>query len=644
MTTVHRLTLEDARRVAVCAQLLTAERPGELLEMVRHLTLLQYEPTSAIAPSADVVAWSRLGPAYSPDELTRALDQQRLLELHSMLRPAEDLALYRAEMATWPGTGARKPWQHKIAGWVEDNTAARLDLLDRLRQDGPQRARDLPDTCVRPWRSSGWTHHKNVQRMLGFLIARGEVAVVGRDGGDRLFDLAARVYPDDPEVPLEEAMAERARRRLASLGIARAKAAQQPGEPHDVGAAGEPAEIDGVRGGWRVDPRWLAVARAGPAPRAALLSPLDRLIFDRRRMTEIFEFDYQLEMYKPVVQRRWGYWAMPVLYGDRLIGKLDATADREAGELIVHAVHEDGPGRAPSGTPCTRRSSRWPRGSGSAWCCPADDPAGTGRAVSGRTTPTSEIPGRARRGAAPRAGSPARRRRRGRGARRSPRRRTAPDRHAPAAAPRPPRPPDGWPTGPTGRRRPRTAWSRGRTPGPPGASRAADPPWAPACQAVRRSGGQAVRRERRAAGAQQAVGAASPGVKHFVPSETGTSAAPSSCHTQVSTWGDAWSGRLQLTSRPSARATPVAVASDPNSDDPSASTDGAPPRSGSAGASPVPGPDAVHTCMLKPSPPEKASTTSAAPSPSRSGVPANVGTEPDMPATKSAPGSATPRG
>jgi uncharacterized protein YcaQ len=75
----------------------------------------------------------------------------------------------------------------------------------------------------------------------------------------------------------------------------------------------------------------------------ALLSPLDRLVFDRRRMREIFAFDYQLEMYKPKAFRRWGYYALPVLHGDRLVGKVDATADRKAGVLRVDAVHEDAP-------------------------------------------------------------------------------------------------------------------------------------------------------------------------------------------------------------------------------------------------------------------------------------------------------------
>jgi uncharacterized protein len=98
--------------------------------------------------------------------------------------------------------------------------------------------------------------------------------------------------------------------------------------------------VQGVRGEWRVDPEQVGRPFRG---RAALLSPLDRLVYDRKRTAEIFEFDYQLEMYKPAAKRRWGYFALPILYGDRLVGKLDATADRKAGVLRVDAIHPDVP-------------------------------------------------------------------------------------------------------------------------------------------------------------------------------------------------------------------------------------------------------------------------------------------------------------
>lgn len=338
---VHQLSRRDARRIAVRAQLLDANRPGELLEVVRHLGIVQIDLTEAVAPSADLVLWSRLGREYAPRDLDTLLSAGSLVELHSRIRPTEDIALFRAEMAAWPGPEPRRDWQDEIARWVQANDACRRDLLDCLHMDGPLPAAALPDTCDVAWRSSGWTNDKNVQRMLGFMESRGEVAVAARENGTRLWDLAERVFPPvGALVPFAEAERERERRRLKALGIARVKGPYCPAEPASGGPAGEPAEIEGVRGRWRVDPAQLGQPFRG---RTAVLSPLDRLIFERKRMGEIFEFDYQLEMFKPKVTRRWGYYALPVLHGDRLVGKVDANADRRAGVLWVDAIHEDEP-------------------------------------------------------------------------------------------------------------------------------------------------------------------------------------------------------------------------------------------------------------------------------------------------------------
>jgi uncharacterized protein YcaQ len=175
--------------------------------------------------------------------------------------------------------------------------------------------------------------------MLEFLQSRGEVAIAGRVGRERLWDLPQRVYPADVEIPsFEEAEKIRDERRLAALGIARAQARAMPIEPIHVGEVGEPAVVEGVKGEWRVDPRYLDDGFKG---RTALLSPFDRLIHDRVRTEELFGFEYTLEMYKPAAKRRWGYFALPILHGDRLVGKLDATADRKASVLRVNAIHED---------------------------------------------------------------------------------------------------------------------------------------------------------------------------------------------------------------------------------------------------------------------------------------------------------------
>ncbi|MDG4824068.1 crosslink repair DNA glycosylase YcaQ family protein [Asanoa sp. WMMD1127] len=306
---------------------------------MRHLTLLQIDPTAAVAPTADLVAWSRLGATHSQADLVSALAKRSLVELWATIRPAEDVTLYRAEMTAARGDAAAA-WQQRRREWLTANDACRRDILARLGAEGPLPSRLLPDTCAVPWRSTGWTNDQNVIRLLDIMSVLGEVAVAGRLGRERLWDLAERVYPDDPPVPLEEALRRRDARRLTALGIARAKTTKVPIEPYDVGAAGEPAVVEGVKGTWRVDPVYLDGHFAG---RTALLSPFDRLVHDRRRLLELFGFDYGLEMYKPAAKRRWGYYALPILHGDRLIGKLDATADRKAGVLRVAAIHEDEP-------------------------------------------------------------------------------------------------------------------------------------------------------------------------------------------------------------------------------------------------------------------------------------------------------------
>lgn len=304
--------------------------------MVRELTVVQRYPYADIAPSADLVLWSRLGSRYEPDDLQRALEVDRsLLELDGMIRPMEDLSLFLAQFAL-PAKYA------KTREWLELNHEFRDDLLHELYDRGPVLARELPDTARFPWPSSGWTNNRNVTRMLECLMMSGEVAIAGQEGGARTWDLAERVYPDGlPVIPVEEALAIRNDRRLRSLGVAPAKGPKQPLEPTDVGPAGLPATIEGSDVAWRVHPDvmpWLDDEFEG---RTALLSPFDRLVYDRIRTQDIFEFDYTLEMFKPKAKRRWGYFALPILHGDRLVGKLDATADRTAAVLRVSRIHED---------------------------------------------------------------------------------------------------------------------------------------------------------------------------------------------------------------------------------------------------------------------------------------------------------------
>jgi uncharacterized protein YcaQ len=332
MVETHSLTRAQARRIALRATMLDAERPTDLMTVVERLTALPVEPTKAIAPSYDLVSWSRLGAAYEPGDLDDLLAGRELYEDADGIRPMADLRLHLADMAAFPS-------YDEVRDWLEANELFRNEVLDVLDADGPLPSRQVKATAQVPWKSSGWNTDRNVRTMLSCLLQRGEVAVNGRVGTQRCYDLAERVYPADVEaVAPEEARRLKDAARLRGLGIARAQGTRLPGEPIHVGDAGEPAAVAGTDGEWRVDPSYLTGGFRG---RAALLSPFDPVCRDRVRMADLFEFDYVLEMYKPAARRRWGYFALPILAGDRLVGKLDATADRKAGRLFVDAVHED---------------------------------------------------------------------------------------------------------------------------------------------------------------------------------------------------------------------------------------------------------------------------------------------------------------
>lgn len=333
-SSVHRFDLKQARQIAVRAQLLDGERPTGLLEVVKRLTFIQLDPTAAVAPSADLVAFGRLGSRYRPEDLNRAMERREIFEHRFMepnspavalVRPMDDLGLFLGQMRTLPRYARTREW-------LRANDGFRRDVLDILGRSGPLLSRDIPDTGAVSWASTGWTNNRSVTQMLEILLIRGEVAIAGRRGKQRLWDLAERVYPSPvEEVPMEEAMRVRADRILQSLGIAR---------PKVVGEVGEPATVEGTAGEWRVDPAAIGHPFAG---RTLMLSPFDRLIHDRDRSRDLFDFEYLLEMYKPANKRRWGYFALPILHHERLIGKLDASADRKSGFLRVNAIHQDLP-------------------------------------------------------------------------------------------------------------------------------------------------------------------------------------------------------------------------------------------------------------------------------------------------------------
>jgi uncharacterized protein len=367
-----RVPVTAARRLAVRAQRLEGPAPrgqadrDQILEVARALRCLQLDPTSAVARSHLLVVWSRLG-RFDPADLEHvAYDDRALFEYwahEASLVLSEDLPLHRWMMRRSP--------RDRQQEWWDLNAKFRTYLLDRLRADGPLPLRELEDQSVAPWLSSGWTDQRNVSRMLDLMWVRGHVGIRGRAGGLRLWDLMERCLPPDaPDEVLDDAEVTRRSALLAlrSLGVARAPhirahftRSRYPGLPAVLAALRdesviEPVEVEGLRGEWFVhaeDAETLASLAADSfRGRTALLSPFDNLLCDRGRTEELFGFSHRLEIYTPKAKRRWGYFVLPILHGERLIGRADLRMDRKAGRLVAPAIHrEDG---APKGKAVAR--------------------------------------------------------------------------------------------------------------------------------------------------------------------------------------------------------------------------------------------------------------------------------------------------
>ena len=296
---------EEARRIAVRAQLLDGSATT-VLDTVRRLGFLQIDPISTVAPPQQLVLWSRLGP-YDVTELDRLLwDEKKLFEWNAYIWPIDSLPLIKARMRR-RRTGK---YAHERRGeeFLEANAAFKRFVLRELDRSGPLLSRELEGDAVRTWTSHGWYGSRSVAVLLEILHGRGVVAVVGRRNGQRLWDLAERWYPETDTIPLREADRIRAERRFASQGVRL------------------------TRNGWEAHPD----AADDPVPdRVTFLSPFDRLVHDRDRAEALFDFRYRLEMYVPKAKREYGYYVLPILVGDRLVGRIEPRIDRKTNRLEV---------------------------------------------------------------------------------------------------------------------------------------------------------------------------------------------------------------------------------------------------------------------------------------------------------------------
>ena len=302
------VSLAQARRIAVRAQLLDGSATS-VLDTVRRLGFLQIDPISTVAPPQHLVLWSRLG-VFDTGELDRLLwEERKLFESAAFIRPIEDYPLIRARMLRKRGN---QMYEQRGQEFLEANARFKRFVLKELEQRGPLLSREIEADLMVSRDPHEWWGSRKVALMLMLLEGRGVVAVVGRRGKQRLWDLAERWYPKVDAIPWREAKPLLDEKRRRALGVSF------------------------ENGEWRAHPE----ETDGRVPsRTTFLSPFDRLIHDRDRAEALFDFFYRLEMYVPKPKRQYGYYVLPILRGDRLIGRVDPAFDRKAGVLRVNSVH-----------------------------------------------------------------------------------------------------------------------------------------------------------------------------------------------------------------------------------------------------------------------------------------------------------------
>lgn len=369
MAVLRSITPTTARRLAISAQRLAGPTPvadaQEMLTVVRQLGCLQLDPISVVARSHLLVLWSRLG-AFDRDDLDRLLWQERRLFEYwahcASIVLTEDYPLHRPMMRDHGSGGSAHG--RRIRQWVDENRGLHDHIIEQLEQRGPLPSRVFEDRSAWGWYSKGWTSGRNVSKLLDYLWLSGRIMVAGRTGQQKLWDLTERCLRDDaPQTTLsdEEVVRQAVQRALRALGVATAAQIRQhfirgryPGLAQALaGLEADQAivrvQIAGDGGHWpgvwyanAADLALLDRIEAGDwRPRTTLLSPFDNLICDRARTERLFDFRFRIEIYTPAAKRQHGYYVLPVLAGDRLIGRIDPVYDRSARTLRLRAVHAE---------------------------------------------------------------------------------------------------------------------------------------------------------------------------------------------------------------------------------------------------------------------------------------------------------------
>jgi uncharacterized protein len=348
------LSLEAVRGLMIAAQGLDDRprpRPTKkaVRSIIRQMHALQIDSINVIARSHYLVLWSRLGD-YNPRWLEDLLEEGALFEYWSRAAsflPIEEYPLYRHLHEGWLGGRAHK--------WLAEHPTVATAMLDHVRTHGETRSSDFERT---DGQKTGWFNWKEEKIALEYLFYAGELMVRKRHNFQRIYDLRERVLADFeglPDISRAEAHDQFVLNTMQALGVTKAEwLGNYFGlNKTDVKAALKRLEEGGRLvtvevEGWNVpgyihpdSRKQVEAAAKGKVPRSktTFLSPFDPLVWDRQRALDLFNFDYKIEIYTPAPKRKYGYFTLPILYNNALIGRIDPKAHRKEGIFEVKALH-----------------------------------------------------------------------------------------------------------------------------------------------------------------------------------------------------------------------------------------------------------------------------------------------------------------
>ncbi len=366
--TLLSLTPTLARRLAITRQRLSGPQseatPDGIMALMRDIGCIQIDPIRAVERTQFLVLWSRLG-QYDVAHLDTLLWQERKLFEYwahaASIVLTEDYPLHQIRMRRFAQNDTK--WARRIRAWMDDNKSFRQYILEQLGREGPLFPKQIEDLSTRPWTSTGWTNARNTNRMIEFMWEQGDIMVATRKGLRKKWDLTEKCLPEwTPRQTLSdhELVHCAAQKSLRALGVGTAKhinnhfirdrypnletvlsqlVAEERVLPLSIQENG-PA----WSGQWYIhadDLPLLTQLTTGQAwqPRTTLLSPFDNLICDRTRTEQLWDFHFRIEIYVPKAKRKYGYYVLPILHGDRLIGRIDPKMERKTGKLHINALY-----------------------------------------------------------------------------------------------------------------------------------------------------------------------------------------------------------------------------------------------------------------------------------------------------------------